>query len=70
MRSLLIYAAKREKNVSYPNEESGYGELDFAEVFNVLSGNYRSIRDKYEEYYVNNMYIRVPKNTLIKERRK
>lgn len=70
MRSLLIYAAKRERNVSYPNEESGYGELNFAEVFNVLSGNYRSIRDKYEEYYVNNMYIRVPKNTLIKERRK
>ena len=69
MRSLLIYSAKREKNYDYPNEESGYGELDIAEIFNIVSGNYRSIVDKYEEYYVNNMYVRIPENALIKERR-
>lgn len=62
IRSWLIYAAKRESNYSYPNEESGYGKLDFSEVFNILAGSYRgNINKDYEEYYIKDLYVRVPK---------
>lgn len=61
MRSLLIYAAKRKENFIYPNEESGYGDMDLAEVFNIIAGNYRKEDNDYEEYYINDLFIRLSK---------
>lgn len=58
LRSLLIYSAKREQGYIYPNEEIGYGKLDIFNVFNVLGG---SRADKsYIEYFINNLFIRLP----------
>lgn len=68
LRSLLIYSAQREKNGKYPNEENGYGKLDFFALFRILSGNYTRNKKvekvEYEEYIVNSLYIRVPKDLL------
>ena len=61
MRSVLIYAAKRKENFTYPNEENGYGDMDLAEVFNIIAGNYRKEDTDYEEYYINDLFIRLPK---------
>ena len=61
MRSVLIYAAKRKENFAYPNEENGYGDMDLAEVFNIIAGNYRKEDTDYEEYYINDLFIRLPK---------
>ena len=59
LRSALIYSAKRDKPYDYPNTDIGYGKLDLLEVFNVLGGGYRR-KEKYTEYYVNNLFVRYP----------
>lgn len=70
VRSLLIYAADRENQVLYPNVDVGYGRLNILEVFNILGGTYRSIEDDKEEYqemYMGNLYIRIPKYMAMKK---
>lgn len=70
IRSLLIYAADRDEIYEYPNESQGYGRLNFAEVFRVLGGNYRSkiYIDKIEfvEYYVGSLYVRAASEMISK----
>lgn len=61
LRSFLIYGAKRDKSYDYPNQDIGYGKLDLLEVFNIVGGGYR-YKEKYIEYYVNNLFIRYPVN--------
>lgn len=61
IRSLLIYAAKRKGNFIYPNEENGYGDMDLDEVFNIIAGNYRISDNEYDEYHINNLFVRIPK---------
>lgn len=60
-RAILAYAGKRQAYEEYPNKESGYGLLDIFECFKVLDGEYRS-SNGYREYYINNLFIRMPKN--------
>lgn len=59
LRSILVYGAKREGVDNYPNEEIGYGKLDLLGVFKILGGSYRN-KEKYKEYYINNLLIRYP----------
>lgn len=59
LRSFLIYGAIRDKNYEYPNKDIGYGKLDLLESFNVIGGGYR-YKEKYIEYYINNLFIRYP----------
>ena len=61
IRSLLIYAAKWKGNFIYPNEENGYGDMDLDEVFNIIAGNYRISDNEYDEYHINNLFVRIPK---------
>ena len=59
LRSFLIYGARREENYVYPNKDIGYGKLDLLESFNVIGGGHR-YKEKYIEYYINNLFIRYP----------
>ena len=59
LRSFLIYGARREENYEYPNKDIGYGKLDLLESFNVIGGGHR-YKEKYIEYYINNLFIRYP----------
>lgn len=54
VRSLIIYGAKRDIGMIYPNVEIGYGKLDLANIFNIVGGNYR-------EYHKGRLFIRIPK---------
>uniref|UniRef100_UPI002615843B S8 family serine peptidase n=1 Tax=Clostridium sp. TaxID=1506 RepID=UPI002615843B len=75
IRSYLIYGATRNSIYSFPNRDIGYGEFNLLGVFNVIAGilsNYNRLstldkkhilpNDKYKEYKVNNLFIRIPKN--------
>lgn len=62
----LITGAEKRPTDIYPNPRWGYGKLDFMGILNVLSGN-RAIElpesintKKYNEYYVNDLFIRLP----------
>ncbi|ATD55707.1 S8 family peptidase [Clostridium chauvoei] len=59
----LITGASRKPNEVYPNPSWGYGKLDVAGIFNTLSGTRSYLRsyDNYTEYYINNLFIRIPK---------
>lgn len=46
LRSLLIYAARRESVFDYPNIDIGYGKFDLKNVFNVIGGNFNNIRNR------------------------
>lgn len=62
--SYLISGAFRESNRKYPNESLGYGTLDLLGTFNRISGlrvEKRMVED-YIEYYVNSLYVRIPRN--------
>ena len=62
----LIHGADRSNPVyRYPNREIGFGYLDLAGTFNVISRSYRSYRDiidnEFNEYYCNKLFIRIPR---------
>ncbi|AGX42129.1 S8 family peptidase [Clostridium saccharobutylicum] len=73
--SYLIYGAYRNELYKFPNRETGYGDFDLLGVFNVISRLYRNNSrgipihtshnledDKFIEYYVNKLFIRIPQN--------
>ncbi|WP_297421639.1 S8 family peptidase [Clostridium sp.] len=76
MRSYLMYGATRNQSTKYPSREIGYGDFDLLGTFNVLSRTftrimqlenaytdnlkYRNKSSKYSEYYINNLFIRIP----------
>ncbi|HCW54705.1 MAG TPA: peptidase S8 and S53 subtilisin kexin sedolisin [Clostridium sp.] len=76
--SYLEYSAVRNPLYKYPNKETGYGEFNLLGVFNVigrlfknaqLNRHHRSIGIEVNEfgdyeYYVDNLFIRVPKNCI------
>ena len=77
----LIYGAYRNPNYKFPNRETGFGDLDLLNTFDVISRSYRnvyignthpvvikknSIHDNFKEYYINKLFIRIP---LAKSRR-
>jgi len=65
MRSYLIYGADRSNvNYKYPTREIGYGNFDLLGTFNVISRSYRQNRiigNNFIEYYINKLFIRIPK---------
>lgn len=65
LRSYLIYGADRSNaNYKYPTKEIGYGDFDLLGTFNFISRGYRGNRiidNNFIEYYINKLFIRVPK---------
>lgn len=59
--SYLITGASRINNYVYPNQFWGYGVLDFNGIFNTLTGKRLFLENNYIEYYVNNLFVRLPK---------
>jgi len=61
--SYLTAGAFRESNRKYPNENLGYGLLDLLGTFRSISGlKLENRMDKdYIEYYVNDLYVRIPR---------
>ncbi|OSA90863.1 UNVERIFIED_ORG: peptidase S8 and S53 subtilisin kexin sedolisin [Clostridium botulinum] len=65
IRSYLAYGARRHGIKEYPSRELGFGELDLSETFNVIAGIYKTRGyNKYIEYSINNMYVRIPKDIV------
>lgn len=77
IRSYLMYGANRNQPYKYPSREIGYGDFDLLGTFNVISRAYtrknqirsinnlnkKNIKQDYEfnEYYINNLFIRIPR---------
>lgn len=73
IRSYLIYGADRNQFYRYPNRESGYGDFDLLGTFNIISRTYRMKNERtgidnynaknheFIEYYINKLYIRIPR---------
>ena len=65
--SYLIHGADRSNTIYvYPNREIGYGFFDLLGTFNTLSNSYRKyktieLNNNFIEYYVNKLFIRIPK---------
>nr|WP_286674329.1 S8 family peptidase [Clostridium sp. ZBS15] len=79
VRSYLMHGAYRNKIFTFPNEETGYGDLDLLGIFNFIGGSYRNsinpfVRrsyrdsintyDEFIEYYVDDLFIRIPKDII------
>lgn len=71
--SYLTYGAYRNELYRFPNRETGYGDLDLLGTFNVISKAYRGLETfslkndedgNFIEYYVNKLFIRIPKNNI------
>lgn len=65
IRSYLLYGADRSRNDNYPNRFTGYGKLDMLKTFNTIGAIYRterSIETDFIEYYLGNIYVRIPKD--------
>lgn len=61
VRSYLTYGADRPAIYNYPNRDIGFGRLNLNGSFKVF-GNIRSLNKVgYEEYYVENLFVRLPK---------
>jgi subtilisin family serine protease len=71
VRTYILYGANRNQTSKYPSRENGYGDFDLLGIFNIIGGIYR-IRGKgscnfnnndneYNEYYIHNLFIRIPK---------
>ncbi len=68
IRSYLIYGASRIKEQIYPNEDTGYGYLDFYQIFkNIIAvplDSYRNTKanENHTEYYCGRLLVRIPSN--------
>lgn len=76
VRSYLMYGAARNQIYRYPSREIGYGDFDLLGTFNVISRTFRRLNNEvninkleenyiednkqFIEYYVNNLFIRIP----------
>ena len=62
IKSYIISGAKGRPGDVYPNKEWGYGMFDMQGVFDRIRETYNPRSDEdYEEYRVNNLFIRMPK---------
>lgn len=63
----LVHGADRSNLLyRYPNREIGYGFFDLLGTFNIISRSYRkdnniNLYDNFIEYYVDKLFIRIPK---------
>jgi hypothetical protein len=63
----LIHGADRSNPIyRYPNREIGYGFFDLLGTFNIISRSYRQSStikqtNEFLEYYIDNLFVRVPK---------
>lgn len=63
----LIHGADRSNPIyRYPSRDIGYGYFDLLGTFNTISRSYRqdrsaSVDNTFKEYYVNKLFIRIPK---------
>ena len=65
IKSYIITGAKERGGDRYPNEEWGYGIIDMEGIFEFIRGSTRSSNisnTNYEEYNVNKLLIRKPKD--------
>ncbi|MBD7912375.1 MULTISPECIES: S8 family peptidase [Clostridium] len=69
IRSYLYYGAYRNAIYKFPNRETGYGDFDLLDTFNIISRSYGEVNRDYikenqsnfHEYNINNLFIRIPK---------
>jgi subtilisin family serine protease len=76
IRSYLYYGAYRNKIYTFPNRETGYGDFDLLDTFNIISRSYSEVNRsekkskvetiitkeiKFTEYYINNLFVKIPK---------
>ena len=62
VKTYIISGAKGRPGDVYPNREWGYGMFDMQGVFDRIRETYNPRSDEdYEEYRVNNLFIRIPK---------
>ena len=62
IKTYIISGAKGRPGDVYPNKEWGYGMFDMQGVFDRIRETYNPRSDEdYEEYKVNNLFIRMPK---------
>ena len=62
IKTYIISGAKGRPGDVYPNKEWGYGMFDMQGVFDRIRETYNPRSDEdYEEYRVNNLFIRMPK---------
>ena len=62
IKTYIISGAKGRPGDVYPNREWGYGMFDMQGVFDRIRETYNPRSDEdYEEYRVNNLFIRIPK---------
>ncbi|AOR23595.1 S8 family peptidase [Clostridium taeniosporum] len=67
LRSYFMHGASRSKAFVFPNEEIGYGSFDLLGIFDFISRSYTMSRNKFNnfiEYYINNLFIRIPKELM------
>ncbi|MGL4773036.1 MAG: S8 family peptidase [Clostridium sp.] len=63
VKSYVIRGAKMREGDIYPNRQWGYGILDIERIFNAIRGEQGirlNSRDKYDEYNIENLFIRKP----------
>ncbi len=61
---LILGADRNNTSYRYPNNDIGYGFFDLLGTFNIISRSYRldlNLENNFTEYYVNNLFIRIPK---------
>jgi hypothetical protein len=77
IRTYIMYGANRNSAIKYPSREIGYGDFDLLGIFNTISGIYRNSNQglkannsdkknrnenyEFDEYYVNKLFIRIPR---------
>ena len=62
--SYLVAGAYRDPSRKYPDESLGYGTLDLLGTFDSISGLVSKNRSNsdYIEYYINSLFVRIPKD--------
>ncbi len=65
--SYITTGADKSFNVTYPNNEIGYGKLNIEGVFNSIAGVYTNENLRtYEEFYTGNLFVRKPYKMEVK----
>ena len=63
IKAYIISGAKGRPGDVYPNKEWGYGMFDMKGIFDRIKDTYNPRKSEdYEEYRVNNLFIRIPKS--------
>ena len=62
--SYIIRGARMRKGDNYPNDEWGYGIIDFEGIIKSLRGEYRGENLYYSEFNMGEIFIRKPSEYL------